>query len=177
MLITACGPAATSTKTVTVANVFGDKFWKDTDRSLDPALGCPGRVMPLSYRMLDTDYDGLRKLLLKQGHVPGTVNLDTLQLSFPLPEGGWEPYVITQIQVLPPELADKYPGIKTYTGKSLTYPADNIRLDISPKGISAMILSTRGTIIMDPFCGFDTVHVITYYKKNLPGDMKPEFEK
>jgi hypothetical protein len=40
-----------------------------------------------------------------------------------------------------------------------------------------MILSSRGTIMMDPFCGFDTLHVISYYKKNLPGDVKEEFER
>jgi len=155
----------------------GKYFWKDAGTDAEAGVSCPGRVFPERYRLLKTNYSGLRKLLIGNNDEKRTLDLDTVILAVPLPGGSFEEFAITKIQVLPPELADKYPGIKTYHGKSLVFPQDNIRLDISPKGFTMMILSTRGTIIMDPYCSTDSIHVISYFKKDLPEGAKEDFEK
>ena len=152
-------------------------YWKMVSESLKSSLVCEGKVMPLRYNIYETNYSDLRKLLLKQPAAGSALNLDTTILTVPIPNGVPEKFAISQVQVLPPELSEKYPEIKTYHGKSLEFPEDNIRLDIAPKGISYMIMSTRGTIIMDPFCISDSVHVIVYFKKDLPEGAKENFEK
>lgn len=152
-------------------------YWKEVNEIVITSLSCPGRVMPIRYSIFEVNYPDLRKLLLKKSSSGSALNLDTTILAVPIPNGTLEEFALTQVQVLPPELSEKYPDIKTFHGKSLIYPQDIIRLDIAPKGISYMIMSTRGTIIMDPFCNNDSVHVIVYNKKDLPEGAKEDFEK
>ncbi len=102
---------------------------------------------------------------------------DTLSIEIPIPDGSWEVFRVSQVQVMAPELAAKYPYLKTYSGTSKLYPADQIRLEVSPDGIRGMILSSRGTILVDPFCKNDKLHMISFFKKNLPEGGKEDFEK
>ncbi|MBL0343250.1 MAG: hypothetical protein IPP71_21745 [Bacteroidetes bacterium] len=151
-------------------------YWRDTD-TLKQKLNCNDRIFPTSYRILDSNYPELKKLLVKEGSTPGELAPDTIAIDIPMPDGSWEPFKINQVQVMAKELAAKYPDIKTYSGKSQIYPSDNIRLDISSKGVRVMILSTRGSIMIDPYCNNDEFHVISYFRKNLPENSKEDFER
>lgn len=142
-------------------------YWSDLEISKLPE-NCKNKIMPIHYRALEVNYPYLRKILVRQGPNPGQLNTDTIALPFPMPEGSWEVFNITQVTVMAPELAAKFPEIKTYSGKSKDYPSDNVRLDISPQGVRAMIISTRGVILLDPYCANDTLYVMSYYKKDLP---------
>jgi len=151
-------------------------FWKDAD-TLTRKLYCSERIFPTSYRVLDVNAEALKKYLKREGPTPGSLSPDTLSLKIPIPDGSWEEFFIKQVSVMSPELAAKYPDIKTYSGKSKIYPSDNIRLDISQLGVRVMIMSTRGTIMIDPYCTNDQEHVISYFKKNLPENAKEDFER
>lgn len=149
-------------------------YWDDVTTTFIPSTECAGRIMPLKFRLLHVDYVKLRALLLQENAMQST---DTLLFPVPLPDGLTESYRLSPVQVMAPELAEKYPGIRTFSGVGVESPSDHIRLDIAPKGLSVMILSTRGTMMLDPYCQGDSVHVISYFKKDLPPDAKPEFEK
>lgn len=151
-------------------------FWKDVD-TLSGKFYCPDRVFPSSYRVLEVNNDALKKYLNREGTSPGSLSSDTLSLKVPIPDGSWEEFSIKQVSVMSPELAAKYPDIKTYSGKSKIYPTDNIRLDISQAGVRVMIMSTRGTIMIDPYCSNDLKYVISYFKKHLPENSKEDFER
>ncbi len=151
-------------------------YWKDADTLL-LKLTCKDRIFPTSYRLLEANNDGLKKLLVKQGIEPGELSVDTISILIPVPDGTWEPYKISQVRVMSKELAAKYPDIKTYSGKSELYPTDNIRLDVSQQGVRVMIRSTRGTLMIDPYCTYDQKYVISYSRKNLPKNSKEDFER
>ncbi len=144
---------------------------------IPPDLKCTDKVFPTSYRLLKVNYPALRKLLVIQGDSPGELSRNTIILSIPLPEGGSEDFTITQVKVMAPELAAKFPDIKTYSGTSNEFATDKIRADISPQGFRAMIQSTRGAFVIDPYCKNDTIHAISYYRKYLPENSKEDFEK
>lgn len=152
------------------------KYWRDTDTLLQK-LNCKDRVFPLKYRLLDANNTELNKLLIREGTTPGSLSPDTIAITIPMPDGTWEPFLISQAQVMSKELAAKYPGIKTYSGKSKLFPTDNIRLDISQNGVRVMVSSTRGTMMIDPYCANDVSHVICYYRKDLPANSKEDFER
>ena len=161
---------------VVVISVKSDRIWKDTDSTFTKNT-CPGKVFPITYRLLEVDTAKVRKLFIVHSDQPGVITKDTLLIEIPIPDGTWEKFKINQVQVMAPELAAKYPYLKTYSGTSMAYPADQIRLEANPEGISGMILSTRGTILLDPFCKDDKLHMISYFKKNLPEGLKEEFEE
>ncbi len=165
---------AEQSETVSVTQQTSDRLWKDPDTSFTRP-GCPGKILPLSYRMLELDTANVRKQLIVQGPEPGLVSKETFNIEIPLPDGTWEQFTMTQVQVMAPELAAKFPYLKTYAGTSTVYPSDQLRLEAGPDGVSAMILSTRGSIMLDPFCKGDKIHMISYFKKNLPGG-KEDFE-
>ena len=145
--------------------------------TVPPDLVCPDKVFPTSYRLLKVNYPALRKLMVIQGETAGALAKDTIVLSIPLPEGGTEDFIMTQVKVMAPELAAKYPNIKTYSGTSKVYATDKIRADISPQGFRAMIQSTRGAYVIDPYCKNDSIHAISYYRKYLPENSKQDFER
>ncbi len=66
-------------------------------------------------------------------------------------KGTIKSFRIVEASVMQPELALKYPQIKTYLGKGIEDPSSTIRFDISPNGFHAMILSAeQKTIYINP---------------------------
>lgn len=59
---------------------------------------------------------------------------------FPNPDGRMEAYNIQQINITAPELAQKFPSIRTYVGTSVETPGKTVRLTLSPRGLHMMLL-------------------------------------
>ena len=68
-----------------------------------------------------------------------------------------------------PELRAKFPEIKTYSGAQVDDHSRYIRLDITPQGFHAMVLTAgEGTVYIDPYSfGKDIEHYICYFKKDF----------
>ncbi|HEX5001908.1 MAG TPA: hypothetical protein VFW78_05395 [Bacteroidia bacterium] len=158
-----------SSKTSSVAS---GECWKTLDVSA--TRPCEGKTFPLKYRLLEVDYPGLRNNLKRLDE--GAAG-DSIDLPIPLPEGNNVLYTLFKVQVMPDALAQKYPDIHTYSGKNKSNASETIRLDISPAGVRAMILSPSGTVFIDPYCSGDSTHVISYYKKDMPENTKQPFEE
>ena len=74
-----------------------------------------------------------------------------------------------------PELAAKFPEIKTYLAKGIDDPNATARFDLSDSGFHAQILSPAGAYYVEP-CDLadETLHV-SYYKheyQKLTGDFQ-----
>ena len=63
---------------------------------------------------------------------------------FPDENGELIPFLVSESQVLAPELAAKYPSIKSYKGRSLKNANDVIRFSVSHKGIQSMVVHGDG---------------------------------
>ena len=163
-------------KAIEPTQVASGRIWKDADSGFDPA-SCPGKIMPSAYRLLTVDTVVANKKLVFQGKEPGLIAIDSVEVEIPMPDGSWEKYKISQVQVMAPELAAKFPYLKTYAGYSLQFPADQIRLEVNPEGIRVLILSTRGSILIDPVCKDDKIHMISFFKKDMPEGSKEDFER
>ncbi|MFJ2448501.1 reprolysin-like metallopeptidase [Pseudomonas sp. NPDC087626] len=70
------------------------------------------------------------------------------QLQLPLPEGGDTVFTLTDSNVLPPELAQRYPQIQSMKGTDLH--GRHIRMDISDRGMRAIIFDPQGTWQIQP---------------------------
>ncbi|MEE9126410.1 MAG: zinc-dependent metalloprotease family protein, partial [Planctomycetota bacterium] len=88
-------------------------------------------------------------------------------IHLPLPDGGTARFLVKESPIMEPELAAKYPQIRTYRGQGLDDPSATLRLDHTPSGLHAMILSASGSVFIDPYRRHDSVHHISYYKRDL----------
>ncbi len=60
---------------------------------------------------------------------------------FPSPEGVLEAYSVEETPVFAPELTARYPGIRSYTGISVTDNHKKVRFSVSHNGVEAMFVS------------------------------------
>ena len=90
-----------------------------------------------------------------------------LQLSIPTPDGSLARFEIVEAPVMHPELAAKFPEIKTYRGQGIDSPADTIRFDVTPQGFHAQVLGPDGAYYIDPYYHLDDSVYVSYHRSDF----------
>ena len=94
-------------------------------------------------RALTLDVAGLRAALAaapretQAGAAP-------LVLALPLPDGGTGRFALREAPVMAPALAAQFPALKTYAGAGLDDASASVRLDLTPQGFHAQVLTAGG---------------------------------
>lgn len=152
-----------------------DGIWQDVDEA---TLRIEGErvIMPTAYRTLALDWTALNDLLANAPNGLAEAN-DTI-LVLPLPNGEYGRFRIYKTAVMHPDLAAKFPEIQTYAGVGLDDSSAYVRLDTTPKGFHAMILSANGRVFIDPYSADGINLYQSYYANdyvpNLPANFDPD---
>lgn len=152
----------------------GSDLWLDTDEARLPAGG-ERLIVPQAYRTLTVNQDALLALLRQAPPEATTAVGDSAAvITLPLPDGAWGRFSLVESPVMAPELAARFPEIKTYAGQGLDDRTASARLDWTPFGFHAIILSSRGTVYIDPYRRADTAHYISYDTRDFqaPADKR-----
>ncbi|SMD31745.1 Por secretion system C-terminal sorting domain-containing protein [Reichenbachiella faecimaris] len=126
------------------------------------------RVKTTQSEVYDLDLDALKQNLT---HVTSRENSNgrtNHMISFPTADGTIEAFRVVEASVMHPDLAAKYPGIKSYAGQGIDDPSATIRFSLSDqKGFHGMILSgTKGLSYIDPTTE-DLKSYRVYARKNI----------
>ncbi len=90
-------------------------------------------------------------------------------ISMPGINGKMETFKIYEAPVFSPELASKYPNIKSYVGVSTDNSGTRLRMSVSPQGIQTMIsYNHKSTVFMQPLTKGSSKYVV-YNKKSKSG--------
>jgi Metallo-peptidase family M12B Reprolysin-like/Secretion system C-terminal sorting domain len=143
-------------------------FFKDISESAIKAGTAKRVIVPQKFRPLSLNNQALKSFLWS---LPSEKNLGNRKLTpvleLPSPDGRIMKFNVWESSIQEPALAAKFPDIKTFTGQGIDDPYASIRLDYSPYGFHAQVLTINGTYYIDPYARGVVNDYISYYRKDF----------
>ncbi len=161
------------------ASLPNERMWQAVEASsLNPAA--QRLIVPATYRTVRVDNASLAVTLSSapMEFTPAAASNPGL-IYLPMPDGTMARFRFEESPVMERALAAKFPGFKTYRAQGIDDPAASARFDSLPSGFHAIILSSKGTVLIDPYAQGDTTNYITYWKRdaaNLAGNFMCDFK-
>ncbi|MBK8601480.1 MAG: secretion protein [Flavobacterium sp.] len=122
--------------------------------------------MPSKFELYSLNLDVL-KSRLSQAPLDSSTSSSNVIIPFPNPNGELEDYKIYEAPIMERGLADKFPNLKTYTGKNIKNPAETLRFSITVFGLHVMSLSgENGTFYIDTYTK-DLSNYIVYKRQDI----------
>lgn len=133
------------------------------------------RIVPQKYRTLSLNLDMVNDILAKAplrfSSSTETKKTAAPSLWLPLPDGKFREFRIEEAPVMHPDLAAKFPYMRSFSGWSVEDPTAYLRCGITQKGFHAMIISARhSTVYIDAYALDDTEHYLCYFKKDFSSE-------
>ncbi|ARW81344.1 reprolysin-like metallopeptidase [Aeromonas salmonicida] len=97
------------------------------------------------------------------------------QLTLPLPDGGEVTFALQAYDLLPADLAVKYPDILTFKGHNPAAPVETGRFDLGPQGFHAMFSHQGKMVFVDPLPNAEGYAV--YYQQDAYSRLEEEADK
>ena len=146
---------------------FAQSLWSDLLES-GVSYSSERVIIPVSYRVLKLNTN-LLKELLKTAPIEFssiTIKGDAF-IVLPMPDGTFQKFRFWESPTMEPELQNKFPEIRTYTGQGIDDPYATLKMDFTPQGFHAMILSPNGRVFIDPYAKGEINYYLSYYSKNF----------
>ncbi|WP_298517178.1 reprolysin-like metallopeptidase [uncultured Kordia sp.] len=135
-------------------------FWSTSQKSLNSNIVEHNKDLPTT-KVFDLNLDGFKSALQNAPQRDGTNSNSNIVLSFPNAKGEMERFQIFEAPVLHPDLAARYPGIKSYAGQGIDNPTAVIRFSVSPLGIQTMRLSaSEKAVFIEPISNDRTTYTV-----------------
>ncbi len=145
----------------------GKPIWERVEAIAKNRPASDAWVPPEKFHAFKVDHVSLRAALER---VPKEFSQEAKiapgEISLPMPDGTLARFEIVESPVMAPELAAKFPEIKTYLGQGIDDPSASVRFDVSPSGFHGQILSPKGAVYIDPYWRGDAVLHTSYYKRD-----------
>lgn len=126
------------------------------------------RIQAVDKRLYQLGLTALKQTLLS---VPNESSAEafssTFIISLPDPSGHFQQFRLVESSVMQEGLQARYPEIRTYLGQGVTDGTANLRMDITPHGFHAMVISARESYFIDPYYNGTTGIYIVYYRKDF----------
>ena len=131
-------------------------------------------VVPSKYRTISLKKSAMESVL-KRAPMEFTMTPEqaNVQIDLPLPDGGYGRFLVMESPILPPNLAKKYPSIRTYSLQGISDPIATGRIELTSLGFRGLILSDkgRGSIAIDPYWQNNPQGNVSYYLKDSGSKM------
>ena len=154
------------------AQSSSDQVWESISELNIPASAGDRRISPDRYQTYRLNLPTLQ-MLLRQAppEFSSAAKNSSVHIELPFPDGTYQRFRIEESTIMEQGLAARFPEIKTFIGNGIDDPSATLRCDLTPHGFHAMVLSPKGTVLIDPYRTKDAFHYMSYYKKDL--NIKP----
>ncbi len=116
--------------------------------------------------------DAVKDVAFERANEVGTPS--TL-LELPHPDGSLALFRVIESPVMAPELAAKFPEIRTFRGVGVDDPTASVRFELAPRGFSAMVLSAFGAWYVEPWSRENRAHVASFHRRDALRDPQSPF--
>ncbi len=144
----------------------GQTFWKSIDQNSLTEQQTPDITVD-KYATFQLDFAQFQQSLsntpwedLTNALAPGKT------ISLPLPNGQLGQFKIWETSIFHPNMAARYPQLRSYRGVGLDNPGFAVRMAISPKGVHLGIHTPEGNIYVDPHTAGNTDLYISYHTRD-----------
>ena len=88
-------------------------------------------------------------------------------MSFPSPEGKFISFEMYESPVLPKNLSENYPKIKTFTGRGLDNSNDRVSVTLNNNYFKVLMLCSFGRIFINPIINKEGIYQVSYSENHL----------
>lgn len=143
--------------------MFAQNFWKKTKLNERDVIESKKNIGLDYSHAYSLDIDQL-KLQLKNAPVSetGMAVFSNTTIEIPTLDGHFEKYAIYETSNMAPELAARFPEIKSYRGRSLNEANKTLSFGLSPKGISMIIFAqNKKPVVIEPANISGTIYLVS----------------
>lgn len=154
-----CGASLASTNSVATA------FVDLAPPALNATQSANDWIVPRRYRSLQLDHAAMRRTLQS---APSEVIGNPMrgsEIVLPMPDGTNQRFLYSESPIMEPALQAQFPDIRTYVGQGIDDPTATLRMDMTPAGFHAQILSASGSAYIDPRTRDLTIYA-SYFKRD-----------
>jgi len=154
-----------------VLNAQVNTMWQQVEgKTIENKTKVKRASFPQDYKLWKLDLQNLKNKLRNapvRGEVKGVSNVI---IFLPNADGQLEKFRVLETPIMEPELAAKYPTIKSYVGKGIDDVTATARFSVTEFGLHSMTLSAgKSTAYIDPYTE-DAQNYIIYNRASLIGD-------
>jgi uncharacterized protein (TIGR03437 family) len=148
-----------------------DRVWREIKWGNLTSSHAGTVAMPKFYRALSLNETAQKQLLRRAPMEFTKASRDTqVIMTLPMPDGTFARFRVEESPIMAPQLAARFPEIRTYRGKGLDDPTATTRFDVTPAGFQAIVLSAHGTVIIEPAARGHADNYISYDQRDAPKD-------
>lgn len=151
-----------------------DRLWSEGSAKTNSEV-LENKTNIFTPKIYQLDINGLKNALKKAPKRLALREKSEIIISFPNSEGKLENFKVKENSNFDPQLAAKYPDIKSYVGEGLDDPNSTVYFSISPLGLSSMeIYGDKSAVFIEPYTKDLSSYVV--YKKSDKKDNLSTFE-
>lgn len=155
------------------ASVIAAPLWTDL-AARGIATAGQQEIVPLKARTMSLNLVEMQTLLsAAPSETDVAVTESKFLLELPNSKGGFALYRVVETAVMAPELAARYPMLKTYLGQQIDEPSTTVRFDLTNRGFRAQFIASTHTSYIEPFQRGDVQHYNVFNKADYPLDREP----
>jgi hypothetical protein len=151
-----------------------DRLWSEGSSKTNSEV-LENKTNILNPKIYQLDINGLKNALANAPKRLAAGAKSEIIISFPNSDGKLENFKVRENSNFDPQLAAKYPDIKSYVGEGLEDPNSTVYFSISPLGLSSMeIYGDKSAVFIEPYTKDLSTYVV--YKKSDKKDNLNTFE-
>ena len=130
--------------TLQLANAQQNNFWTSRDAGvvqITANRAAQRASFPANYKLFDLNMTAFRQEMMSVAGTARTKSATTITL--PNADGGLETFELVEASNFEPALQERFPDIRSFSGKGITDPSATVKLSISAQGIQSMVMRTN----------------------------------